>query len=190
MQIVVDRQFILWYAPSSKAEQRPISNSKELRINEEIRSSVVLVIDEKGTKLGELSRSDALRLAEERNLDLVEVSPQVSPPVCKLLDYGKLRYEETRAERKAKAHQKTIEVKEIRLGLKISTHDLQLKITQAKKFLAQGNKVHVVLRMKGREQAFPDRAFQLITSMIAEIGGSVEQAPSKLGNQVTATITA
>ncbi len=146
------------------------------------------MIDQDGKKVGEVSVADALSLAEERGLDLVEISPNAVPPVCKLLDYGKMKYEETRAERKAKSHQKTIQVKEIRLGVKISEHDAQLKITQAQKFLSQGNKVHIVIKMKGREQAFPDRAYGLIQDLMTKIGGKVEQAPSKLGNQISATL--
>lgn len=133
--------------------------------------------------------SEALSMAQERELDLVEVAPESSPPVCKLLDYGKLRYEETRAERKARANQKTIQIKEIRFSLKISEHDQQLKIQQAQKFLSKGNKVFLALKMKGREQAFTDRAYELINHIIEQIGGKVEQAPSKMGNQITATIT-
>jgi len=165
---------------------KPIS--KDLRINDEIRSSTCLVIDENGERIGEISRAEALQIAQERGYDLVEVSPQASPPVCKLLDYGKMKYEATRAERKAKAHQKTIDVKEIRLGVKISEHDLQLKAAHAKHFLEQGNKVHVVVRMKGREQAFPDRAYTLLEHMLESVGGTVEQSPSRMGNQISATI--
>lgn len=131
----------------------------------------------------------ALALAEERSLDLMEVSPDASPVVCKLIDYDKMRYEETRAQRRARANQKTIDVKELRIGLKISSHDIDLKVNQAKKFLEHGNKVHLVIRMRGREQAFAGRAFDLMQQLIVSIGGSVEQAPSKLGNQITATIT-
>ncbi len=147
-----------------------------------------MLIDENGEKVGVLSLSDALALAEERNLDLMEVSSDVDPPVCKLIDYDKMRYEETRAQRRARANQKTIDIKELRIGLKISSHDIDLKVNQAKKFLENGNKVHLVIRMRGREQAFSERAFNLMQSLIQDIGGSVEQAPSKLGNQITATI--
>ena len=148
----------------------------------------MLLIDERGQKVGQIALADALALAEERGMDLVEVSPDVTPPVCKLLDYDKLRYEETRAARRARANQKTIDVKEIRIGLKISEHDMALKVSQAKKFLISGNKVHLVIRMRGREQAFADRAFNLMQTLISSIGGLVEQAPNKLGNQVTATL--
>lgn len=139
--------------------------------------------------MGELNRAEALNIAAERGYDLVEVSPQVSPPVCKLLDYGKLMYEETRAERKAKAHQKTIDVKEIRMGVKISEHDISLKVNQAKKFIEKRNKVRISIKMKGREQAFPEQAFDLIGQIISQIGATPEQPPSRAGNQVSVTIS-
>jgi translation initiation factor IF-3 len=148
----------------------------------------MLLIDQNGQSQGEVSRAQALELAESIGLDLVEVSPMAVPPVCKILDFGKMIYEETRAERKAKANQKTIDVKEIRLSLKISDHDLELKINQAKKFLTQGNKVRVVIKMKGREQIFAERAFATINEIGQKIGGKIEQSPSKLGNQISITI--
>lgn len=135
-----------------------------------------------------MTTSQALELAQSKELDLVEVSPETTPPVCKLLDYGKLRYEETRAERKARANQKTISIKEIRVSLKISAHDLELKTQQAQRFLGKGHKVLVALRLKGREQAFAERGYNLVQNMIEKIGGKVEQTPNKVGNQITATI--
>lgn len=127
-------------------------------------------------------------MADEKGLDLVEISPNANPPVCKILDYGKLRYEETRLFRKSRVHQKTIEVKEIRLSPKISEHDAALKIAQAQKFLQKGNKVHLVVRMKGREQAFAGQVDQSFRQLIGRIGGKIEQPPSKIANQITATV--
>ncbi len=161
---------------------------KPLLINEQIRVPIVLLIDETGASIGQISRNEALSIAEERGYDLVEVSPQVTPPVCKLLDYGKLKYEETRAERKARANQKTIDIKEIRIGVKISEHDLLLKINQAKKFIEKGNKVRVSVKMKGREQAFPDKAYALIEQIISQTDSKPEQSPSRAGNQISVTI--
>lgn len=167
---------------------RVFTINKRQRINEAITAPVLMLIDETGEKVGEISLSDALRLAEERGLDLVEVAPQLKPPVCKLINYDKLRYEEARAIRKARAKQKNIDVKEIRMGMKISEHDANLKVDQAKKFLEHGDKVRLVMKMRGREQIFASRAFELITQIAANIGGTVEQSPSKLGNQVSVTI--
>jgi len=147
-----------------------------------------MLIDENGEKVGEVSRSVALAMADEKGLDLVEVAPQLQPPVCKLINFDKLRYEEARAIRKARAKQKNIDVKEIRMGMKISEHDVSLKVDQAKKFLEHGDKVRLVMKMRGREQIFIGRAFDLITKIATNIGGTVEQSPSKLGNQVSVTI--
>ena len=138
--------------------------------------------------VGELTIDQARTLAEARGLDLVEVSPNSQPPVCKLVNWGKMKYEETRAERRARAHQKTIQVKEIRLGLKISEHDRKLKIDKAKQFLVKGHKVHIVIKMRGREQTFPERAYSQLASMVEEIGGKVEQPPGRIGNQISTTL--
>ena len=124
---------------------------KENKINEEIRDKEVRVIDENGQMLGIMSRDDALALAEERKLDLVNISPNAVPPVCKILDYGKFRYEAQKREKEAKKKQRTIQVKEIRLSTFIEEHDIQVKSKTAGKFLADGDKVKVSLRFRGRE---------------------------------------
>ncbi len=146
------------------------------------------MVNETGEYLGQTAISQALAMAEEKGLDLVEISPNANPPVCKILDYGKLRYEETRSQRKSRLHQKNIEVKEIRLSTKISDHDASLKIAQAQKFLQKGHRVHLVVRMKGREQAFASQAEENFRGLIERIGGKLEQSPSKVGNQISATI--
>jgi len=147
-----------------------------------------MLIDENGERVGEIKLADALKLSEERGLDLVEVAPQLKPPVCKLINFDKLRYEEARAERKAKSHQKTIDIKEIRMGLKISEHDISLKTDQAKRFLEKGDKVRLVIKMRGREQMFSERAYEKINNIAQNIGGVVEQTPSRMGNQISLTI--
>lgn len=124
---------------------------KENRINEEIRDKELRVVDADGTMAGVMSREEALALAEERRLDLVVVSPNAKPPVCKILDYGKYRYDAKKRKREAKKKQKTIQVKEIRLSTFIEEHDIEVKATSAKKFLREGNKVKVSLRFRGRE---------------------------------------
>ena len=127
------------------------STIKENKINEEIRDKELRVIDEDGTMLGIMSREEALAIAEERKLDLVNISPNAVPPVCKILDYGKYRYEAQKREKEAKKKQRTIEVKEIRLGTFIEEHDLQTKANTACKFLRDGDKVKASLRFRGRE---------------------------------------
>ena len=106
-----------------------------------------------GAQLGIMSARDALNLAAEKNLDLVKIAPQATPPVCKIIDYGKYRYEQARKEKEARKKQKTIEIKEIRLSPNIDTNDLNTKINAAKKFLTKGDKVKVTLRFRGREMA-------------------------------------
>ena len=129
-----------------------ISN-KELQINEEIRDREVRVIGPDGAQLGIMSAQKALDLALSKNLDLVKIAPQAKPPVCKIIDYGKYRYELARKEKEAKKKQKTIEVKEVRLSPNIDSNDLNTKIASARKFIEKGNKVKVTLRFRGREMA-------------------------------------
>ena len=127
--------------------------SKERQINGAIRARQVRVIDENGEMRGVMDTRDALQMAEDAKLDLVNVSPNAEPPVCKILDYGKYRYEQARKEKEARKKQKTIEIKEIRLSPNIDTNDLNTKINAAKKFLTKGDKVKVTLRFRGREMA-------------------------------------
>ncbi len=122
-------------------------------INEQIRDKEVRVIGENGDQLGIMSAREALRLAEEAELDLVKIAPTAKPPVCKIIDYGKYKYEMTRKEKEAKKKQKTVDVKEVRLSPNIDTNDLNTKINNAKKFIQKGDKVKVTLRFRGREMA-------------------------------------
>lgn len=134
--------------------QEVLTISKENKINEEIRDKELRVIDETGQMLGIMSRNEALALAEEKKLDLVNISPNANPPVCKILDYGKYRYELQKREKEAKKKQKTIQVKEIRLSTFIEDHDIQVKAKTACKFLQEGDKVKVSLRFRGRERDY------------------------------------
>ena len=122
-------------------------------INEQIRDREVRLIGEHGEQLGIMSAKDAMKLAREAELDLVKVAPAAKPPVCKIIDYGKYRYEMARKEKEARKKQKTIEVKEVRLSPNIDVNDLNTKIGAARKFLEKGNKVKVTLRFRGREMA-------------------------------------
>ena len=125
----------------------------ELMINEQIRDREIRLIGEDGEQLGIMSARDAMKLAGEANLDLVKIAPTAKPPVCKIIDYGKYRYEQARREKEARKKQKTIEVKEIRLSPNIDTNDLNTKVNQARKFVSGGNKVKVAVRFRGRELA-------------------------------------
>ena len=122
-------------------------------INEQIRDREIRLIGEDGQQLGIISSREAMKIAREAELDLVKIAPQAKPPVCKIIDYGKYRYELARKEKEAKKKQKTIEVKEVRLSPNIDSNDLNTKIASARKFIEKGNKVKVTLRFRGREMA-------------------------------------
>lgn len=122
-----------------------------MRINEEIRAKEIRVVSPEGEQLGIMSVRDALKVAQEKELDLVEVAPNAKPPVCRIMDYGKYRYEQSKREREARKKQKVIEIKEIRMTPKIETHDFQVKIKAAQKFLKDGDKVKAIIRFRGRE---------------------------------------
>ena len=130
-----------------------VSIISELMINEQIRDREIRLIGEDGEQLGIMSARDAMKLAREANLDLVKIAPTAKPPVCKIIDYGKYRYEQARREKEARKKQKTIEVKEIRLSPNIDTNDLNTKVNQARKFVSGGNRVKVAVRFRGRELA-------------------------------------
>ena len=130
-----------------------VSIISELMINEQIRDREIRLIGEDGEQLGIMSARDAMKLAREANLELVKIAPTAKPPVCKIIDYGKYRYEQARKEKEARKKQKTIEVKEVRLSPNIDTNDLNTKVNQARKFVSSGNKVKVAVRFRGRELA-------------------------------------
>jgi translation initiation factor IF-3 len=168
------------------AERRP-TISKNLRVNERIRVPEVRVIDEMGEQVGILRTRDALNLARQRSLDLVEVAPNSQPPVCRLLDYGKYRYEQTKKERDARKTQKVITVKEIRLEPKIASHDLLVKSRQARSFLEEGNKVKVTVRFRGRELAHTEIGRDLLNQFIEQVKdiSVLDQTPKMEGKALT-----
>ena len=131
-------------------------------INEQIRDREVRVVSESGEQLGIMSAREAMKLAQEAELDLVKIAPTAKPPVCKIIDYGKYRYEQARKEKEAKKKQKTIEVKEVRLSPNIDSNDLNTKIASARKFIEKGNKVKASIRFKGRQIAHPELAKEVL----------------------------
>jgi translation initiation factor IF-3 len=155
-------------------------------VNQAIRSPQVRVIDSDGKQLGVLPLREALRLAEERELDLVEVAPNAEPPVTKLMDFGKYQYERAKREREARKSRKEIEVKEIRLRPKTGEHDLAFKVRQARAFLESGAKVKVRIRFRGREITHPEVAKAQLDRIAGELSdiGNVEQAPSFEGRTI------
>lgn len=143
--------------------------SRQIKANRDIRSPQLVVIDDEGNKLGLLSREEALSLAEEKGLDLVEVNPNAQPPVAKIMDYGKFAYELQKKERKMRAGQKAQELKGIRIKFKTSENDLNTKIKQTEKFLAKGNKVRIEIFLRGRERAHADMAKERIKTFLEKI---------------------
>ena len=129
------------------------SKSNELEINEQIRDKEIRLIGADGAQMGIMSPRDAMKMAIDKDLDLVKVAPQAKPPVCKILDYGKYRFEMQKKEKEAKKNQKVVELKEIRLSLNIDTNDFNTKVNQAEKFLKAGHKIKVSIRFRGREMA-------------------------------------
>ena len=156
-------------------------------INEQIRDKEVRVIGEDGEQLGIMSSKDALKLAEEAGVDLVKIAPTAKPPVCRIVDYGKFRYEQTRKEKEAKKKQKVTEVKEIRLSPNIDTNDLNTKTNAARKFLSKGDKVKVALRFRGREMAHMANSKHILddfAEVLADIA-VIDKAPKVEGRSMT-----
>ena len=160
-------------------------------INGQIRDKEVRVIAENGDQLGVMPVKEAMKLAQEAELDLVKIAPQAKPPVCKIIDYGKYRYELARKEKEAKKKQKTVEVKEVRISPNIDTNDLNTKVNNAKKFIAKGNKVKVTLRFRGREMAHMQQSKHILddfAEMLAEV--AVVEKPAKLeGRSMSMVLT-
>ncbi len=163
----------------------------DLMINEEIRDREVRVVDQNGEQLGVMSSRDALALAEERQLDLVKIAPQARPPVCKLMDYGKYRFEQSKKEREFRKNQKVITVKEVRLSATIEDHDVDVKFKNAVKFLKEGNKVKVTIRFRGRQITHSEIGRQVMTEFADRIKeyGTVDKAPQIEGRNMSMFIS-
>ena len=159
----------------------------ELFINEQIRDKEVRVIGEDGEQLGIMSSKEALKLAEEAGVDLVKIAPTAKPPVCKIVDYGKFKYEQTRKEKEAKKKQRTIEIKEIRLSPNIDTNDLNTKVNAARKFITKGDRVKVTLRFRGREMTHMNNSKHILDDFAQALSdiAVVEKAPKVEGRSMT-----
>lgn len=159
-----------------------VFNIKEFLVNEQIKSSVVEVIGDQGQKLGQMSRDDAILMAEKENKDLVLVGMNNNPPICKMLDYSKFKFEMAKKAKEAKKKQKVVEIKEIRLSSTIDTHDLEVKARNANKFLKEGNKVKVSLRFKGRELSFVNNGRKTVMDFLSMLeNGVVDKEPKLQG---------
>lgn len=155
-------------------------------INEEIRDKEVRLIDENGEQLGVVSGKEALNLAQEKNLDLVKIAPQSKPPVCKIMNYGKYRFDQMKKEKEAKKKQKTMEVKEVRLSPNIDEHDLNTKLKNAAKFLEKGDKVKVSVRFRGREMTHTEIGREVLSQFAEGISdvGAIDKAPKMEGRSM------
>lgn len=164
----------------------------DLMINEQIRDREVRVIGQDGEQLGIMSAKEAYLMARDADLDLVKIAPGAKPPVCKIINYGKYRYEQARKEKEAKRKQRTIEVKEIRLSPNIDTNDLNTKANQARKFLSKGDKVKVTLRFRGREMAHKDVGREVLNSFYEKLGdiASIDKEAKMEGRSMIMFLTA
>lgn len=158
----VEREVALIAKTFSKREE------DTTRINHDIRAKQVRVVDEHGEQMGILAPEDAIREADSRDLDLVEVAPKADPPVCRIMDYGKYRYEQKRRARESRKHQHTVTVKEIKYRPKIDTHDFDYKTKHVRQFLEEGNKVKVTVMFRGREMAHPQFGRDILKKVVEE----------------------
>ena len=172
------------------SEVSTISNAKELQMNEDIKEKSIRVVGADGEQLGVMSSEEALKKAYDEGLDLVMMAPQATPPVCKIMDYGKYRFERDKKEKEARKKQQVVEVKEIQLSYRIDTHDFETKVKHALRFLGEGNKVRVVLRFRGREMSHQAMGAELMAKFeeaCAEVG-SVDKKPVLDGRLMTMII--
>lgn len=144
--------------------------TQTFRSNEKILSPTIFLIGPDDKPVGEIPTEKALEMAREEDLDLIEVSPQATPPVCKILDYGKFQYAQSKKEQQSKSNQKKVDIKGVRIGLRVDKHDLDFKRGQAEKFLTKGHKVKVELLLRGREKAMRDRAKEAMKEFLETLG--------------------
>ena len=165
----------------------PAIASKELLINEQITDKEVRVVDSDGSQLGIMSAREAMERAAQRNLDLVKIAPQATPPVCRIMDYGKFRFEQSKREKEAKKNQRVVEIKEIRMSPGIDTNDLNTKVKNATKFLQDGNRVKVSVRFRGREMAHTNIGEKLLMDFAAACSelANMEKNPKLDGRFMT-----
>lgn len=168
-----------------------ISSNDNLRVNDQIRSRKVRLVDQEGEQIGVKPLNEAKEIAEERGYDLVEVAPQANPPVCKIMDYGKYKYEQAKKRKKAKKKQNVMNVKEVQMGVKIEDHDFNVKLKQAKRFLNNKDKVKVRLKFRGRELMHKEMGYDLMDRLIEETKdiGKVESKPSMEGRDMMMVLT-
>jgi translation initiation factor IF-3 len=170
--------------------QRRLTISKSIRINEAIRAEQLRVIGPDGDQLGILSRSEALKVAEDAGVDLVEISPNADPPVVKVVDWGKYQYQKMKELQKSRKNAKTVELKQMRMGLKIGTNDLEIKLRKIREFLAVGHKVKILIFFRGREMAHQDLGYVMIDRIVAQLeeDAILEQKPQMAGRNLSIVV--
>ena len=158
----------------------------ELMINEQIRDKEIRLIDENGEQLGIVSSREAQKIADERKLDLVKIAPTAKPPVCRIMDYGKYKFDQAKKEKEARKKQKTVDVKELRLSPRIDTHDVQVKVKKANEFLKDGDKVKISIRFRGREIGHSKVGMQIMEDFAkaTEEFGTVDKQPKMEGKSL------
>lgn len=163
---------------------------RHVRVNERIRAKEVRVIDDEGKQLGIMPPYEALKVARAAGLDLVEVSPTANPPVCRIIDYGKYQYQQSKRQQEARKHQKSLGLKEIKMRINTSEHDLEVKRNNALRFLQDGNKVKATVIFRGRENTHRDLGYQLLRRLVEQIGevGIVEAGPRSEGPTLSAIL--
>ncbi|HLG60332.1 MAG TPA: translation initiation factor IF-3 [Ktedonosporobacter sp.] len=170
---------------------RGSDRTRETRVNERIRAREVRLIDENGEMMGVMPPIRALDIARDRNLDLVEVSPNAMPPVCKLMDYGRYKYEQAKKENEARKHQKTITLKEIRMRPRTDDHDVEVKTRKIQEFLAEGDKVRVSVQFRGPDMRHPDIGRKLLDGIAEELKGiaTIERPPVMEGRMMSMIVS-
>jgi translation initiation factor IF-3 len=167
-----------------------MSKADEPRVNNAISSASIRLVDQNGNMIGVVSAAEGMRLAEQAGLDLVEISPGASPPVCKILDYGKYRYEIQKKQHEARRKQKVIQIKEIKLRPTIDKHDLDIKVRNVINFLEEGDKVRITLRFRGREMDHQDLGMKVLERVQESLKehAKIEQSPRIEGKQISMTV--
>lgn len=170
--------------------QRRSTISKSIRINEAIHADQLRVIGPDGDQLGILSRSEALKIAEDAGVDLVEISPNADPPVVKVVDWGKYQYQKMKELQKSRKNAKTVELKQMRMGLKIGANDLEIKLRKIREFLAVGHKVKILIFFRGREMAHQDLGYVMIERIAAQLeeDAIIEQKPQMAGRNLSIVV--
>lgn len=178
------------YLQNQAARQRRVTINTSIRINEAIRARELRVIGTSGEQLGIMSRTDALKVAEEAGVDLVEISPNADPPVAKVVDWGKFQYQKMKEQQKNRRNNKATELKQMRFGLKIGANDLDIKLRKIRGFLSEGHKVKILIVFRGREMAHKELGYVLVDKVVAELEDDaiLEQKPVMAGRNLSIVI--